>query len=174
MTDSTNTRTLSRRKALIGASTGIAAATIAGGAALAMTPAATAIAGPDAELVEMCQRWIRLNRAWEHTDQRAADAEEDKDAARHELLMSVGDRIYDGKMVPLAQAIADLPAASWAGVTAKAQMLANDPSFSDAYGPCGVDFPFALEPVAVSLIEDAVRLDGMPLPARVKARQAKV
>jgi hypothetical protein len=129
MTDSTNTRILSRRKHLLGASTGIAAAAIAVRAAQAMqvagavnlTPASLAVmhdAAADAELVEMCRRWVRLNRAWEHTDKKAADAEDDEDAARYELLMSVGDRIYDGKMVPLAQAIADLSATSWAGMAA--------------------------------------------------------
>jgi hypothetical protein len=52
-------------------------------------------------------------------------------------------------------------------------VLANDPSFPDAYGPCGVNFPYALEPV-ISLIADAVRLGGMPLPERIIARHARV
>jgi hypothetical protein len=75
MADSANTRTLSRRSALIGAYAGIAAASILGvaaGAALAGFPDG----GDDAELVDMCRRWLRLHRVYLHTSRRALDAEE--------------------------------------------------------------------------------------------------
>jgi hypothetical protein len=158
MTDSANTRTLSRRSALIEASTGIAPMAIAVSASHAMAPVA---ASADAELVDMCGRWIKFCRAHDHASDLAMDIEgTDKD--RYNLLEAIATRIYDHRMEPLAKAIADRPAASWAGITAKASVLASDQSFVST-GDTN-DIYFCLEPLVLSLVKDVVRLGGHVVP----------
>jgi hypothetical protein len=75
-------------------------------------------------------------------------------------------------MEPLAKAIAARPAASWAGVTAKANVLASDQSFVST-GETN-DIFFCLEPLVLSIVKDVVRLGGMQMPERVKTRQEEV
>jgi hypothetical protein len=55
---------LGQRHGLVTAN--VAAAAIALGAAQAMAPAAPVHAAADAELVELCRRWIRMCRVYEH------------------------------------------------------------------------------------------------------------
>jgi hypothetical protein len=164
MTDSPNTTLLSRR-ALMSVSVGlvganVAAAAIAVRAAKAMAPAAPGDTA-DAELVDMCRQWVRLCRAHDHVSDRAMDIE-GVDKQHYDVLNSIADRIHDSKMEPLAKAIAACPAASWAGVSAKASVLASDQSFVST-GETN-DIFFCLEPLVLSMVKDAVRLGAMHMP----------
>ena len=106
----------------------------------------------------MCRRWIRFCGAYDHVSDHAGELEAE-DPAHHDLLLSIADRIHDHRMEPLAQSIADLPAASWAGVANKAAVLACDKPFTADYSIMN-----CLEPVAASMIADAVRLGGHAIP----------
>jgi len=71
----------------------------------------------DAELIELCWRWCRLDRVWLHTEQKAADADEAGEHELYERLCEISDQIYDNVIV-MAQQIAGIPAHSWAGIAA--------------------------------------------------------
>jgi hypothetical protein len=154
---------------LVGAN--VAAAAIAVRAAQAMAPTVPASVNADAELIELCRRWLRFNRAYDHLYDRAGPLE-DVDEERYDMLQALAGGIFDRKMVPLTRKIADMQASSWSGVAAKAGVLASDRCFAYAGDPS--HFPCALEPVLASLVWDAVRLGGMSLPMRVKARHVEV
>src|SRR5262249_35434516 len=132
--------------------------TMAIAASAAQAMAATVDTSADAELVEMCDRWRKFCRAHDHAGDQSQQIE-GADKARYDLLQSIATRIYDHRMEPLAKAIADQPAASWAGVTAKARVLASDQSFFIT-GETN-DFFFCLEPLVLSLVKDVVRLGGV-------------
>ncbi len=122
MADPRNTTTLSRR-ALMSVSVGlvtanVAAAAIAVRAAQARAPAAPVDAAADAELVELCRRWCRLDRVHLHTDEKAAAAD-GIDEEAYDLFNEVAGNIWD-KMATLAQEIAERPAHSWHRIAAKA------------------------------------------------------
>ena|SRR5689334_8973983 len=168
MADSANITNLSRRRALLAVSTGVAAASVLSGIAVptsaTIDPAVSGDAVSDGELIEMCRGLIRFCRAYDRVSDQAGELEAE-DPARHDLLLSIADRIHDHRMQPLAQSIADLPAASWAGVAAKAGVLASDQPFAHTGDPR--DLFHIVEPLVASMVRDAVRLGALPFPGRI-------
>src|SRR5262245_40241076 len=122
MADSAHATNLSRRRALLGVSIGIAAAGTLGVAARLAFASPPGNSESDAELIELCRRWYRLDRVWLHTEQKAADAYGAGMPELYERLCEVSDQIYD-KEIATARQIAANPAHSWAGIAAKAACL---------------------------------------------------
>src|SRR5262245_12020770 len=115
MADSAHTMNLSRRRALLGVSTGIAAASTIGVAAGVAFASSSGNSEKDAELIELCRRWCLLDRVWLHTEQKVADAYEAGEQELYERLCQVSDQIYD-EVAAMAQQIAGSRAHSWAGI----------------------------------------------------------
>jgi hypothetical protein len=161
MADSAHTMNLSRRRALLGVSTGVAAAStlgVAAGVAFASPPENSVM---DAELIELCWRWCRLDRVWLHTEQKAADADEAGEHELYERLCEISDQIYDNVIV-MAQQIAGIPAHSWAGIAAKAACVARAiDQVAEALeeGHCVLV-------IVPGMMDDILRLTGGDVPAR--------
>src|SRR5262245_59325153 len=119
MADSAHSTNFSRRRALLGVSTGVAAASALGVAAGIAFASPTGNSEKDAELIELCRRWCLLDRVWLHTEQKVAEAYEAGKQELYERLCQVSDQIYD-EVAAMAQQIAGIPAHSWAGIAAKA------------------------------------------------------
>ena len=158
MTNPPATTKLSRRN-LMATSGAIMTIAVAGAAVASAGPIATPV-DADAELVELCAQRRKFCRAHDHAGDRAMDIE-GVNKAHHDLLQSIATRIYKHRMKPLAKAIADRHAISWAGVTAKASVLASDQAFFIT-GETN-DFFFCLEPLVLSVVKDIVRLGGIPM-----------
>ena len=146
----------------MGVSTGIAAAStlsVAAGAAFASSPGNSE---RDAELIELCWRWCLLERAWLHTEQKAADADEAGKQELYERLCQVGDQIYD-KLAVMAQQIAGVPAHSWDGIAAKAacvERAIDQVAEALEEGHC-------ILVIVPGTMDDILRLTGGGVPARM-------
>jgi hypothetical protein len=171
MADSRNTTNLSRR-ALMATSVGlvsahVAAAAIAVRAAKAMAPAAPVDATADAELVELCRRWVHLHRIYIDTDRQAIDAE-GVDQKAYERLNALSDSLYE-QVKELTGEVAGISAGSWAGIAAKASTIQSALKLESGV----IEDGHPVLDVVPGLVDDIARLTG-GMPARAGVASVEV